>query len=176
MTSDIPLAMDCELATAVNKVVWKEMHRGIVGLAKKLNDAGFVTTFTLGHKQSEYFWLVEALAGTQWEGAVAHLYRLPFQIKRSDPTYKERVELLRLAEKSRRIFFGTLTDTGNDGLQKVLKDELHQYLTSYVVLRVPKTNTCLVHVMGCESRTDTFIPRPDAGHCASATGGGLQHP
>lgn len=162
MTSEKPLAMDCELATVVNKVVWKEMHRGIVGLAKKLNDAGFVTTFTLSHRPSEYFWLAEALAGTQWDGAVAHLYRLPSRIKRIDPTYKERVELLRLSEKSRRIFFGMLTDTGNDGLQKVLKDELHQYLTSYVVLRVRKTNTCLVHLMGCEHRADTLLPRSGA--------------
>ena len=168
---DIPLTKDCELAAAVNKVVWKEMHRGIVGLAKKLNDAGFVTTFTLGLKPSEYLWLAEAMAGTQWRRAVAHLYRMPFRIKRNDPTYKERIELLRLAEKSRLIFFGTLTETDNDGLPKVLKDEFRQYLTSYVVLRVQKTNTCLVHLTVCEHRPKAILLRPDTRHCASAAGG-----
>lgn len=146
------LARDCELAAAVNKVVWKEKRRGVFGLAKKLSDAGFITTFAIGGKAHDYSWLAEKLAGPEWSAAVEYIYRLPLRIKRSDPTYKERVKNRKLAGKSRLIFFGMLTETDNDNVPKILKDEFEIYRTSYAILRVAGTNTCLVHIFGCVSR------------------------
>lgn len=146
------LAFDCELVAAVNKVVWKEMRHGVFELAKKLNDAGFITTFALGGKPHDYFWLAEKLAGPEWSAAVEYIYRLPLRIKRSDQTYKERAEKLKLAGKARLIFFGALTETDDGNVPEILKDESEIYRTSYAVLRVARTNTCLVHILCYESR------------------------
>ena len=136
----------------MNKVVWKEMRHGVFELAKKLNDAGYIATFSINCRAIQYFWLAETLSRAEWSEAVEHIYRLPLRIKRSDPNYKKMVERRKLAGKSRLIFFGTLTETNDDNVPKVLKDEFGIYRTSYAILRVAKTNTCLIHIFCYESR------------------------
>ena len=143
-----PLALDCELAAAVNKAVWRWMHLGLIRMSSKLDDLGFETTFHNCHTVSDHWNTAEMLAGYDRQMAMDSIYALPLGLKRSNPSYAKRQRIRKLAEKARLIYFGSLTEV-NFGRKKWKAEQKGAspcYLTSYAVFRVCKTNKCLVHV------------------------------
>lgn len=143
-----PLALDCELAAAVNKAVWRWMHLGFIRMSSKLRDLGFETTFSDCHTISNHWNMAEMLAGYDRQAAMDNIYALPLELKRNSPSYAKRQRIRKLAAKARLIYFGSLTEV-NFGAKKgkaKQKGASPCYLTSYAVFRVRKTNKCLVHV------------------------------
>ena len=143
-----PLALDCELAQAVNAEVWRGMHKGVFGLAAHLQKAGFEATCTCLPRARGHFRLAEMVVGTEIAEAMEAIYGLPPGLKRTSSSYARRVELRNKSAKARLILFGSLRESyfGNLPTQASRKPEKVRHMTSYAVFRVPMTNTCLVHV------------------------------
>ena len=140
------LALDCELAEQVNRLIWKWLDKGIVGLAAKLNDAGVETTFAICSKAEQYQLLANSLIDDSSDAPQKHIYELPRGLKRTDSSYAKRARLRSLALKSRLIYFGTLNETAFDKTKKEGFDLLPHYRTAFAIFRISKTNRCLVHL------------------------------
>lgn len=133
------LALDCELVTAVNKIVWKNIHRGLVGLHGKLSAAGFAATFQLFSDHAEFEKTVSDLSG-DIKAAKEVIFFLPPPGKRRAAS-KELLETSKSGRASKLLFVGRLDETDFPGTKR--------YTTVYAIFRKPKTNRCVVALLAC---------------------------
>ena len=143
-----PLALDCELAAAVNKEVWRWMHLGAIRMSSKLTALGFETVLHGYRTAAQHLGIAERLAGAGRQKVMDEIFAIPLGLKRSDSSYAQRQRIRKLAAKSRLIYFGTLAEVvfGENAKCVDTKGAEPRYMTSYAVFRVRKTNTCLVYV------------------------------
>lgn len=151
------MALDCELAELVNRLIWKWLNKGLVGLAAKLNDAGVETTFAICSRTEQYQLLANSLVDGKPDVAQKLIYGLPRGLKHSDSSYAKRVQLRSLASNARLIYFGTLNETAFDKTEKERFDLMPHYRTAFAIFRISKTNRCLVHLFA-------FTPNDDDSH------------
>lgn len=142
-----PLALDCELAEVVSRLVWRWQNEGVIRLSAKLNTSGFETTFAICPRVEQHMNLLALLASGECDDAKRQIYSLPRGLKRTDNSFPRRTQLRSLASKSRLIYFGSLQEVDFSLLDKKTGRQSLQpsCLTSYVVFRVAGTNKCLIH-------------------------------
>lgn len=142
-----PLALDCELAEVVCRLVWRWQNEGVIRLSAKLNTSGFEPTFAICPRAEQHMRLLGLLASGACDEAKRQIYSLPCGLKRTDNSFSRRMQLRSLASKSRLIYFGSLQEVDCSSLaKKGGRQCLHPTcLTSYAVFRVAGSNQCLIH-------------------------------
>ena len=139
-----PLALDCELVGAVNKIIWKNMHRNVFEISGSLEKAGIFTRFFISTEAEKVGELL-GLVNHDIDAAKDFFFRPPEIIR--NPKIKEDVRECKIALKSQLLFAGVLLE--GDVLSDSGKNS--QYLTLYAIFRKPKTNKCFVGLV-CSAR------------------------
>ena len=140
-------ALDCELVDAVNKIVWKNMHRGVFGISERLEKAGIFTRSSLSPDPARVGGLLE-LINHDIDAAKEFFFKPPKTTH--DPKNRDAVRECRAALKSQLIFAGVLSEEGVSTMAGARKNSL--YLTLYAIFRKPKTNACFVGILGIKRR------------------------
>ena len=129
-----PLAQDFELADAVNKIIWKNMHLTVMEISWKLQMSGIFARFFLCCDPARVGEMLD-LVNHDIDTAKAFFFKPPSATR--DPERREAIRDCKIALKSQLIFVGVLSEV-------LLEDENNQHLTLYAIFRKPKTNKCFV--------------------------------
>ena len=140
-----PLAQDFELADAVNKIIWKNMHRNVFGISERLEKSGIFAHAFLSTDPAKVGELL-GLVNHDIDAAKDFFFRAP--APSPDPQVREEARNCKAALRSRLIFAGVLSEELVSTVTG--KKRYSQYMTLYAIFRKPKTNKCFVGILGIE--------------------------
>ena len=143
-----PLAQDFELVDAVNKIIWKNMHRNVFGISERLEKSGIFALAFLSTDPAKVGELL-GLVNHDIDAAKDFFFRPPALSR--DPLVREEALNCKAALRARLIFAGVLSE--EECVSTVAgKKRYSQYMTLYAIFRKPKTNECFVGILGVERR------------------------
>lgn len=137
-----PLAQDFELADAVNKIIFKNMHRTVFGISERLEKSGIFAHAFLSTDPSKVGELL-GLINRDIDAVKDFFFRPPAPSR--DPRVREVARNCKVALRSRLIFASVLSEgaVSSDADKK----RHSQYLTLYAIFRKPKTNKCFLAIL-----------------------------
>ena len=136
------LVQDFELAAAVNKIIFKNIHRTVFGISERLEKSGIFAHAFLSADPAKVGELL-GLINRDIDAAKDFFFRLPAPSR--DPRVRAAARNCKVALRSRLIFAGVLSE--GDVPSEAGKKRHSQYLTLYAIFRQPKTNKCFVAIL-----------------------------